>query len=204
MPDGSQLLKIAHGGRAHAVSFSPNGHFLATVSYDDTVLVWEIPVGRVAARLVVGGAAYNVSFSPDGSLLGTSAHSNTGEIWDWQKGREIARIINPRGNVSKIAFSQSGRTFATGGQESDPGVDLWQLPEALSARTEHLDQDACRRLRQNLTPSDWKSAFGAEPYRKTCPNLPIGTEPLSEEKINKAADDDSEEQAEESSDRVGQ
>lgn len=64
------------------------------------------------------------------------------------------------------AWSADGRWLATAGQ--DGAVWLWSLdPAGLSAQ-------ACGRLRRNLAADDWRAAFGDEPYRPTCANLPAG------------------------------
>jgi hypothetical protein len=39
-----------------------------------------------------------------------------------------------------------------------------------------LIADACSRLPRNLTRLEWRQYLGDEPYRSTCPNLPVPEE----------------------------
>jgi len=73
-----------HNDRAHSVTFSPDGQFLATVSYDQSALVWEVPQGRVAARFLLDEAGYEAVFSPDTKHLAIGSHHRLGRIWDWR------------------------------------------------------------------------------------------------------------------------
>ncbi len=49
-----------------AVSFSPDGQYVATASRDDTARVWDSQSGAEIARLNHDAEVYAVSFSPDG------------------------------------------------------------------------------------------------------------------------------------------
>jgi len=43
-------------------------------------------------------------------------------------------------------------------------------------RPEDLIAEACARLPRNLTREEWQQYIGDEPYRPTCPNLPVPEE----------------------------
>jgi hypothetical protein len=64
------------------------------------------------------------------------------------------------------AWSADGSWLAMLGE--DGAVHSWSIsPAGLAA-------EACKRLRRNLRPDEWRTAFGDEAYRRTCPALPEG------------------------------
>jgi hypothetical protein len=64
------------------------------------------------------------------------------------------------------AWSADGGWLAVLGE--DGAVHRWSMsPAGLAA-------EACSRLRRNLGPGEWRTAFGDEGYRRTCPALPEG------------------------------
>jgi hypothetical protein len=52
----------------------------------------------------------------------------------------------------------------------DSTLILWDFSlESWQARV-------CRRANRNLTQTEWQQVFGDQPYRATCPDLPVSGE----------------------------
>jgi uncharacterized protein with WD repeat/tetratricopeptide (TPR) repeat protein len=73
-----------HELAVNSVSFSPDGKFLASGSYDGTVRICEVGSWREVATLR-GHENWvsSVSFSPDGKFLASGSGDKTVKIWGW-------------------------------------------------------------------------------------------------------------------------
>ena len=67
----SHVLKAGHNGWVDSGAFLPDGHFLASVSGDKTVWVWDLASG-MASHVHIGHnlVIHSVTFSPN-------IHANT-------------------------------------------------------------------------------------------------------------------------------
>ncbi|AVV43849.1 PD40 domain-containing protein [Streptomyces sp. ID05-04B] len=132
-------------GGVHAVSFSPDGRFIACAS-DRTVIIWDVSdrarpsrCARVTHQRHVwrSGPVMSVMFSPDGRLLasGSDGDKNTGVLWDVREpahpvptavvrpqARDWPKALSAGGApaVHSVGFSHDGRLLATG--SGDLGV----------------------------------------------------------------------------------
>jgi len=169
---GQEVSRITHESWVVAVAFSPDSQWVASAgSLDNTAKVWEAMTGREVSRMTHDNAVIDVAFSPDGRWVASASADNTLRIWEAATGREMARMTH-NDEVWRLAFSPDGRWIASGGRDGDKRgpirVFLWQ-PEDLIA-------EACARLTRNLTRAEWRLYLGDEPYRPTCPNLPVPEE----------------------------
>jgi hypothetical protein len=125
-----------------------------------------------------------IRFSPDSRWLATVTMpvsmdaqdpgatvlvGSTIRVWDVATGREQTRVsLAKEGGIWETLFSPDGNMLATYGRDARPR--LWVLwPPRLEA-------EACRRLRRNLSPSEWAEFIGDGPRRDTCPGLPVVSE----------------------------
>ncbi|MCL4297968.1 MAG: hypothetical protein KJ077_19655 [Anaerolineae bacterium] len=156
-----------------------NHDLLAAGSGDGTVYLWDY--GRVLKTGITEPSAalrghsdlvIGVAFNADGSLLATASTDGTTRLWDVQSasrtGGRIAEITVQRGyegGVYSVAFSPSGSLLAAGG--GDRNVRLWTVG------MQDLLVLACQRAVRNLTQSEWEQSNRDQPYRKTCPDIPV-------------------------------
>ncbi len=116
----------SHATRVHGVSFSPDGHLLATASEDRSARVWDVAAG--APRLVLSGhtdTVWETAFSPDGKTLATSSGDRSVRLWDVATGEELARLSGLGGPAYGLDFSSDGKLLAAG--SVDRTVRVWDV-----------------------------------------------------------------------------
>ncbi len=130
--EGSQALRSALKGLAklrarfpisgnnHAITFSPDGQYLAVGSEDKTARVFAIAENREVARFAHEDPVTSVVFNPNGKQIATAA-GPLARIFDLDGNREVARVILTD-RVRTLAFSQDGNLLAVGGDDKTARV----------------------------------------------------------------------------------
>ncbi len=118
---GKLLVTLKHGGEyVNAVSFSPNGQFLATGSDDPAgfIQIWNISTGK-RVKVISGHSdeVLSVVFSRDGQRLLSSSYDKTARLWELESGREIRKFVGHTWWVWSAAFSPDEQQIVTAGQD---------------------------------------------------------------------------------------
>jgi WD40 repeat protein len=161
---GGVVERIYAGKFITAYAISPDSRLLGTVSNDHTARIWDPINGRELHQLLHEGSVKCLAFSPDGEWLATGGHDNICRIWSIDTGKEVYRFGH-KNYVSSLAFSPDGAFLVSGSGDHTIGVWLW--------RPGDLIKQACTHLTRNLTLEEWRQYLPNEPYRATCPNLPV-------------------------------
>jgi len=161
---GREVVQMTHEGSVTAVAFSPDGRWVVSGSGDKTARVWEAATGREIARITHEMEVTSVAFSLDGRWVVSGSGDNTARVWEAATGAELARMTHEDW-VTSVAFSPDGWWVVSGSHDGTARVWWWQ--------PEDMIRLACERLTRNLTREEWTQYLGDEPYRATCPNLPI-------------------------------
>jgi WD40 repeat protein len=153
--------------RVFSVAFSPDAHWIAAASWDDTVRLLDLTSLAKVPLLGHQGRVFVVAFSPDGQSLASLSEDHTTRLWDPAHPTGEPAVLHDAMGFSAMAFSPDGRWLATG--SGDGTVKLWWL------EVNELIRLACRAAGRNLTGDEWQTFFGGSSYRKTCPDLPAVT-----------------------------
>ncbi|MDX2604101.1 hypothetical protein PV330_29330 [Streptomyces caniscabiei] len=131
---------LGHGGAVYLTSFSPDGKYLATASYDRSVRLWDVADPsrpKALGKPLTGHTSWVSSavFAPDGRTLASAGDDGTIRMWDVRDPRAPRALGAPLtghdGTIFLIAFSPDGKTLASVGE--DRTVRLWDVSDPAHA-----------------------------------------------------------------------
>ncbi|MGH3833948.1 MAG: hypothetical protein ACRDRS_26495, partial [Pseudonocardiaceae bacterium] len=152
-----------HTNTVAAVAFSPDGHTLATGSWDQTARLWNIPYTLMTGHT---DGVTSVAFSPDGHTLATGSGDQTVRLWNVTDPTHPTPLGTPltghTSSVTAVAFSPDGHTLATG--SADNTARLWAMD------VNQATQRICATTTNTLTPATWNQDVSPDlPYHPPCP-----------------------------------
>ena len=142
-------------------SYSPDGTRIAFGGEEEDLAILAMPDGAV-----IGGAGSGsgervsaIAWSPDGSRFVASIGSGL-QLWDASSGTAIAQVRLPAGEVSSAAG------FASDGSISIATLagNVYRWDPSSQAAVEF----ACQVAGRDLTPAEWRDAFGDRPFPPAC------------------------------------
>ena len=126
---GSEIVEVRDletGGKFHdlkghakwiyCLAYSPDGKWLATGGWDNTVKLRDATSGVEALTIFAHeGFVLNLAFSPDSRTLVTTSEDRSVRLWDVPSGRRSATFHGHTDFVWAVAFRPDGHEIATGG-----------------------------------------------------------------------------------------
>lgn len=122
-------LEGSHSGTVRSCCWSPNGKYLATASFDKTVVVWTEYDGEWDAVAVLEGhdsEVKSVAWNPNGFLLATCGRDKTVWFWESQPQDEYDVVDVKHGHsqdVKSVRWHPSGEMLAS--VSYDDSIKLW-------------------------------------------------------------------------------
>ena len=125
-PRNQQVLQ-GHKAEVNTVTFSPDGRYIVSGSYDSTIQLWDAQTSGQLGNPLQGHTdwARSVAFSPDGRYIVSGSSDRTIRLWDAQTGGQVGNPLQGHtDSVNSVVFSPNGRHIVTG--SSDKTIQLWE------------------------------------------------------------------------------
>ena len=104
--------QLQYTSAVSSVAFSPDRKQIASVSWDNTVRLWNAATGQPIGQPLTGhtSAVSSVAFSPDGKLIVSGSWDETVRLWNTATGQPIGQPLTGHTSaVSSVAFSPDGK-----------------------------------------------------------------------------------------------
>jgi WD40 repeat protein len=117
-----------HTNTVFAVSFSPNGELIASVSTDRTAKLWSRDGKLLHTLEGHTSGIWGLAFSPDSQTIATGSNDGIIKLWK-SDGTLLTNLIGHSGGVKGLAFAPDGKTLASAAE--DKTVILWNLKQSV-------------------------------------------------------------------------
>jgi WD40 repeat protein len=119
-----------HTETVYTVSFSPDGRYLLTGSFDKSLKLWEAATGKEIKNFAGQTGHQNLvlaaAFNPSGSMVASGAADNTAKLWDTPLSVPLREYLHG-GAVNALALSPDGARLA--GAVNDGSVKVWNVAD---------------------------------------------------------------------------
>jgi len=114
-----------HQGLIIQVSFSPDGFYLASASFDKSVKLWDGKTGKFITSFRGHVAAvYQVGWSADSRMLVSGSKDTTLKVWDVEKRKMMFDLPGHSDEVYCLKWSPDGLRVASGSK--DKVMRIWR------------------------------------------------------------------------------
>jgi WD40 repeat protein len=123
-----RLEQFLNGNTGPVVSaiFSPDGAMLASGTYGQDILLWDMKSRQIMDRLSGhSNIVRSIDFSRDGSLMASGSQDTTIIIWDMKTRQLMGKLSGHSKSVLSVVFSPDGKTLASGSE--DTTIILWNV-----------------------------------------------------------------------------
>jgi WD40 repeat protein len=132
-----RVLK-GHTGAINDAAFSPDGRFLATVSDDRTVRLWDVLTGQARSLEGHRDEVWDVAWSPDGRQLVTASKDASLRLWTAATG-ESRPLLAHEAAVDRVRFLAGGRKIAS--RSRDGRLLVWDAQRGEPAQLAETSED---------------------------------------------------------------
>jgi len=114
-----------HQALVNHVAFSPDGHYIASASFDKSVKLWNGLTGKLINSLRGHvNSVYQITWSADSRLLASCSKDSTVKVWDVSSGKLKQDLPGHLDEVFTVDWSPTGDRAASGGR--DKSIKVWR------------------------------------------------------------------------------
>ena len=168
-----------------SIAFSRDNSILVLGGNGSELTVWDVHDPHSVVRLSTlaghSGIVYGLALSLDSQYLVSGSCANYGDANFCTQGEiilwDVSNPINPAhlvtwlehgSSANSVSFDMSSTLFASA--SDDGSMVFWDIEPSF------LIENTCKRASRNLSVDEWTEFFPREPYRVTCPDVPIALE----------------------------
>lgn len=115
-----------HSDTISRLAWSPDGALLASASWDQTIVVWDVATGEVTGKYEGRDQYLALAWSPDGSTIAAGGWPSEIELWDTTDGDLLGKLEGHEGSIFDLAWASDGRLASASDDET---VRIWDTTE---------------------------------------------------------------------------
>ncbi|KAH7326799.1 hypothetical protein B0J17DRAFT_620448 [Rhizoctonia solani] len=113
---------------ATCLALSPDGAYIVSGAWDNTLRIWDARTGHAIGRPLQGHANWinSVAFSPDGAYIASGSSDTTVRLWDARTGKMSSNPLRGHtDSVRSVVFSPNGMLIVSG--SADATIRVWDV-----------------------------------------------------------------------------
>ena len=139
---------VGHWRTVKAAAFSPDGKTLATIGYDDRIILWDVNTGRVKRRFSSPSPKKSLAFSPNRTEFAHGDHGGDLYIRDAETGELKAVLEKHDLEIRAAVYRQDGKTLLS----ASDGIWAWDVEKREPIKS--LGERSKRYTALTLSPDD--------------------------------------------------
>ncbi len=117
-----------HTNRVRALTFSPDGAFIASGGADGRIVIWNVENATQQSRWDAHSDGVNaLAFTPNGRFLLSGGEDRQIILWNHLTGELVQNYSGHGGAINSLAFNNDGTLFASG--SDDDRIGVWSMSD---------------------------------------------------------------------------